>query len=206
MYVVLSIWLLVGMALSLWNTITPTHCHHNILSCFLAALSSSRSVKYFVLTVTLFHFHYVSPSYFLFSVILFCCFPVPQFLCCSVSHPPPTNPLHQLLTNPLTPWPLTALTASPITNLLTLLLTAPSPLTTHQPVDLLVPELEQQQAEGQHGVIHLVWLPEPRHTHPRAPLLEHHCTVHYIILNNGILKSNSSIFLRTEGYITQYTP
>ena len=31
-------------------------------------------------------------------------------------------------------------------------------------------------------------------------------TVHYIILNNGILKSNSSIFPRSKGYITQYTP
>ena len=31
-------------------------------------------------------------------------------------------------------------------------------------------------------------------------------TVHYIILNNGILKSNSSIFPRSEWYITQYTP
>ena len=30
--------------------------------------------------------------------------------------------------------------------------------------------------------------------------------VHYIIINNGILKSNSSIFPRSEGYITQYTP
>ena len=30
--------------------------------------------------------------------------------------------------------------------------------------------------------------------------------VHYIILKNGILKSNSSIFPRSEGYITQYTP
>ena len=29
---------------------------------------------------------------------------------------------------------------------------------------------------------------------------------HYIILNIGILKSNSSIFPRSEGYITQYTP
>ena len=29
---------------------------------------------------------------------------------------------------------------------------------------------------------------------------------HYIILNNEILKSNSSIFPRSEGYITQYTP
>ena len=29
---------------------------------------------------------------------------------------------------------------------------------------------------------------------------------HYIIPNNGILKSNSSIFPRSEGYITQYTP
>ena len=29
---------------------------------------------------------------------------------------------------------------------------------------------------------------------------------HYINLNNGILKSNSSIFPRSEGYITQYTP
>ena len=28
--------------------------------------------------------------------------------------------------------------------------------------------------------------------------------LHYIILNNGILKSNSSIFLLSEGYITQY--
>ena len=31
-------------------------------------------------------------------------------------------------------------------------------------------------------------------------------TVHYIILNNGILKSNSSIFPRSKRYITQYTP
>ena len=30
--------------------------------------------------------------------------------------------------------------------------------------------------------------------------------VHYIILNNGILKSDSSIFPRSEEYITQYTP
>ena len=29
---------------------------------------------------------------------------------------------------------------------------------------------------------------------------------HYIILNNAIIKSNSSIFTRSEGYITQYTP
>ena len=29
---------------------------------------------------------------------------------------------------------------------------------------------------------------------------------HYIILNNGILKSNSSLFPRSEGYISQYTP
>ena len=32
------------------------------------------------------------------------------------------------------------------------------------------------------------------------------CMFQYIILNNGILKSNSSIFPRSEGYITQYTP
>ena len=33
------------------------------------------------------------------------------------------------------------------------------------------------------------------------------CSIeHYIILNNGILKSNSSIFPWSEGYITQYTP
>ena len=32
------------------------------------------------------------------------------------------------------------------------------------------------------------------------------CTVHYIILNNGILISNSSIFPRSKGYITLYTP
>ena len=31
-------------------------------------------------------------------------------------------------------------------------------------------------------------------------------TCHYIILNNGIPKSNSSIFPRSKGYITQYTP
>ena len=31
-------------------------------------------------------------------------------------------------------------------------------------------------------------------------------TNHFIILNDGILKSNSSIFPRSEGYITQYTP
>ena len=30
-------------------------------------------------------------------------------------------------------------------------------------------------------------------------------TVHYIILNNGIQKSNSSIFPRSKGYFTQYT-
>ena len=30
--------------------------------------------------------------------------------------------------------------------------------------------------------------------------------VHYIILNNGILKSNSSVFPRSDGYISQYTP
>ena len=29
---------------------------------------------------------------------------------------------------------------------------------------------------------------------------------HYIILNNGILKSNSTIFPRSKGFITQYTP
>ena len=29
---------------------------------------------------------------------------------------------------------------------------------------------------------------------------------HYIILNNGILKSNSSVFPRSKGYISQYTP
>ena len=39
-----------------------------------------------------------------------------------------------------------------------------------------------------------------------------HCTVYttvytnYIILNNGILKSNSSVFLWSKGYILQYTP
>ena len=32
------------------------------------------------------------------------------------------------------------------------------------------------------------------------------CTLHYIFLNNGILKLNSSIFPQSEGYITQYTP
>ena len=31
------------------------------------------------------------------------------------------------------------------------------------------------------------------------------CTVNYIILNNGILKSNSLVFPQSEGYITQYT-
>ena len=31
-------------------------------------------------------------------------------------------------------------------------------------------------------------------------------SVHYIILNNGILKSNSSVFPWSEGYISQYTP
>ena len=31
-------------------------------------------------------------------------------------------------------------------------------------------------------------------------------TVHYIIHNNGILKSNTTIFPRSKGYITQYTP
>ena len=31
-------------------------------------------------------------------------------------------------------------------------------------------------------------------------------SLHYIILNNGILKSNSAIFPRSEGYISQYTP
>ena len=32
------------------------------------------------------------------------------------------------------------------------------------------------------------------------------CHRHYIILNNGILKSNCTIFPRSEVYITQYTP
>ena len=32
------------------------------------------------------------------------------------------------------------------------------------------------------------------------------CIVYYIILNNWILKSNSLIFRRSEGFITQYTP
>ena len=32
------------------------------------------------------------------------------------------------------------------------------------------------------------------------------CRMHYIILNNGILKSKSTIFPRSEGYITQHTP
>ena len=31
-------------------------------------------------------------------------------------------------------------------------------------------------------------------------------TRHCIILNNGILKSNSSVFPQNEGYISQYTP
>ena len=31
-------------------------------------------------------------------------------------------------------------------------------------------------------------------------------TEHYIILNNGILKSNASIFPRNKGRNTQYTP
>ena len=30
-------------------------------------------------------------------------------------------------------------------------------------------------------------------------------TVHYIILKNGVLRSNSLIFPWSEGYITQYT-
>ena len=34
----------------------------------------------------------------------------------------------------------------------------------------------------------------------------HFNTLHYIIPNNGILKSNCSIFPWSEGYITQYTP
>ena len=29
---------------------------------------------------------------------------------------------------------------------------------------------------------------------------------HYIILNNGILRSNTSVFPQSEGYISQYTP
>ena len=29
--------------------------------------------------------------------------------------------------------------------------------------------------------------------------------IHYIILNNGILKSNSSVFSRSKGYISHYT-
>ena len=37
---------------------------------------------------------------------------------------------------------------------------------------------------------------------PRLVLIR----IHYIIPNNGILKTNSSIFPRSEGYITQYTP
>ena len=30
--------------------------------------------------------------------------------------------------------------------------------------------------------------------------------IHYIILNNGILRSNSSVYPRSEVYISQYTP
>ena len=30
--------------------------------------------------------------------------------------------------------------------------------------------------------------------------------VHYIILNNGILKSNALVFPQSEGFISQYTP
>ena len=39
-------------------------------------------------------------------------------------------------------------------------------------------------------------------------LSEQVCVCHrqYIIINNGILKSNCTIFPRSEGYITQYTP
>ena len=36
--------------------------------------------------------------------------------------------------------------------------------------------------------------------------LNNYKTLHYIILTNGILKSNSSVFPRSEGFISQYTP
>ena len=42
---------------------------------------------------------------------------------------------------------------------------------------------------------------------PAAALMQlKYSTVHYIILNNGILKSNSTIFPWSKGFITQYTP
>ena len=43
--------------------------------------------------------------------------------------------------------------------------------------------------------------PLPTEPHARSQVLSH-----YIILNNEILKSNASIFPRSKGYITQYTP
>ena len=41
---------------------------------------------------------------------------------------------------------------------------------------------------------------------PVRMMMRSRSSCHYILLNNGILKSNSSIFPRSEGYITQYTP
>ena len=38
------------------------------------------------------------------------------------------------------------------------------------------------------------------------PNLPYSYTVQYIILNNGILKLNSSVLPSSEGYISQYTP
>ena len=47
---------------------------------------------------------------------------------------------------------------------------------------------------------------EPRkHRCKEVELPNQPTMVHYIILNNGILKSNSSVFHRSEGYILQYT-
>ena len=41
---------------------------------------------------------------------------------------------------------------------------------------------------------------------PEGRCFENYLISHFIILNNGILISNSSIFPQSEGYITQYTP
>ena len=49
----------------------------------------------------------------------------------------------------------------------------------------------------------LVWYVLPQYTNQHYQIdLKQQYTAHYIILNNGILKSSSSIFPRSEGYIT----
>ena len=70
---------------------------------------------------------------------------------------------------------------------------------------------QQEEVEKQHRIdtqrpnfMNYLLTPEALYHLPLATLS---CLPkHYILLNTGVLKSNSSIFPRSEGYITQYTP